>query len=230
MTSVAVLIPVLDRPERAATVADSVVESDQRARPVFLCSPGDDAEIAAVDATGHASVVVPWPVGRGDWARKNNLGIRLVEDEWVLLGADDLRFHPGWFDACLDVAYRTDACVVGTNDMGNSRVVAGNHSTHPLVHRDYLGCGTIDEDGKILHEGYWHNYVDDEFVQTAQARGTFAPARFAYVEHLHPNWGKGRDDATYRRGLERFDDDRRLYEQRKRLWEPLWRSPSRRRG
>jgi hypothetical protein len=228
VTSVAVLVPVLDRPDRAAPVAASIRSSDDRAHPVFLCSPGDDDEVAAVHAAGEAAVVVPWPCGPGDWARKLNLGFGLTGTEWVLFGADDLVFHAGWFDACLVEHARTGACVIGTNDMGNARVIAGHHSTHPLVHRDYIECGTADEDGVLLHEGYGHAFVDDEFVQTAQARGTFAAARSAYVEHLHPDWGKGSQDETYRRGQASFHDDRALYDARKHLWLPQ--RPRRRRG
>lgn len=128
-------------------------------------------------------------------------------------------------------ANRGDFCVVGTNDMGNSRVIAGNHSTHPLVHRDYLACGTVDEVGIVLHEGYQHQFADDEFVQTAKVRRVYAHAFDAFVEHLHPNWGKGRDDATYRRGQAGFSADKRLYDQRCAMWlrpqQPLGR---RRRG
>lgn len=218
MTSVAVLIPVLNRPEAAAAVAGSVRASDARATPVFLCNTTDTEEILACAATGEQTIIVPWEPGPGDWARKLNLGFKAVQDEWVLLGADDLRFHPGWFDAALLIHSRSNACVIGTNDLGNARVQRGQHSTHPLVHRDYLDCGTADADGLLLHEGYVHQFVDDEFVQTAQVRRTFAFARDAHVEHLHPDWGKGEWDGTYQRGKDGFEADRVLYNQRKNLW------------
>lgn len=218
MTSVAVLIPVLNRPERAAVIAENIRATEERATPVFICSPGDTAEIAACAETSERTLVVTWEPGRGDWARKLNFAFGMTSDEWKLLGADDLRFYPGWFDACLKAATRVRACVVGTNDLGNSRVLAGNHSTHPLVHRDYMECGTADEDGKILHEGYTHQFTDDEFCQTAMVRRTFAFAREAHVEHLHPHWAKGKWDATYERGQAGFSEDRLLYERRKHLW------------
>jgi hypothetical protein len=218
VTGVAVLLPVLNRPERAQIVVDSIRDADDRAQPVFLCSPGDDAEIAAVNATGVPAIVVPWPPGHGDWAKKINLAFRLLAHEWFLFGADDLRFHAGWLEACLQQHVRSSACVIGTNDMGNARVLAGHHSTHPLVHRDYLECGTADDDGIVLHEGYIHQFTDDEFVQTALVRRTFSFARTAYVEHLHPHWGKGQDDETYRLGNAGFAQDQLLYNQRKHLW------------
>lgn len=231
MGSVLVSIPVLGRPDRALAVYGSAINSvpGHQVRVLFSCSPGDDDEIAACLATGANVVVVPWrPEDGGDWAKKHNRAFLEMAEEWILLGADDLVFHRGWFDACLETFQRTRACVIGTNDMGNARVVAGNHSTHPLVHRDYLDCGTVDADGLILHEGYRHQFVDDEFVQTAMSRDAFAHCRSAYVEHLHPDWGKGERDATYELGQAGFNADRALYEQRQRLWRPqLHRRPRR---
>lgn len=222
MTSVAVLVPVLGRPHRADPVARSIRESEPRATPLFLCSPEDDAEIAECRRVAW-TLVMKWEAGHGDYARKMNFGYlhaRNLGFEWVFLGADDLVFHPGWFDACLRAHDSGDFCVVGTNDLGNTRVVRGHHSTHTLVHTDYLDCGTADEDGLILHEGYGHQFVDDEFIQTAMGRHTYVHARDAQVEHLHPNWGKGGDDATYRKGAASFEADRLLYEDRQPLWMP----------
>lgn len=228
MRSLLVLIPVLDRPAAAAPVVASIRSSTPHARILFLCSPGDDAEIAAALATGANVTVVPWQAGSGDWARKQNHGFRDGVEEWVFLGADDLVFHSGWFYACIRQHEIAGACVVGTNDLGNARVVAGRHSTHSLVHRDYLECGTIDEDGLIVHEGYDHQFADDEFVQTAIARGTYAHAGDARVEHLHPNWGKAQDDATYRKGQQQFAQDRVLFERRQQFWRPTTPGPRRR--
>jgi hypothetical protein len=232
VTRVLVLTPVLGRPERAAPVAASIRASDDRAEPLFLCSPGDDDEIAACRDSGW-TIVVPWECGPADYGRKMNRGVELARSygfDWAFLGADDLVFHPGWLDQCLRVWERTGACVVGTNDMGNQRVISGRHSTHTLVHVDYLDCGTIDEAGKILHEGYGHSFCDDEFVQTAQMRGTYVHAGEAFVEHQHPNWGKGEDDATYRKGMSSFDADRRLYERRKQMFARRMSAGERRRG
>lgn len=217
-TSLAILVPVLGRPHRVAPLVESAAAATPRARLVFLCTPGDDEQIAAVEDAGQEPTVVDWPAGRGDYARKMNHGFVAATERWVFLGADDLSFHLGWFEACLDVA-RKGICVVGTNDLGNARVVAGHHSTHTLVRRDYLECGTADEDGVILCELYDHQFVDDEFVRTARARGTFVSATRAIVEHLHPDWGKGAEDATYRKARAGFAGDRRLFESRRHLWE-----------
>lgn len=220
---VAVLVPVLGRPARAAAVADSIRNAEAAAEPLFLASPGDDDEIAACSHVGW-TIVVDWKAAKADYAKKMNFGYEVARArgfEWIFLGADDLVFHPGWFAACVTEAARLNACVVGTNDMGNVRTKAGFHSTHTLVHRDYLACGgVVDDPTRILCERYDHQFVDDEFVQTARARDTFVSAGNAYVEHLHPHWGKAAPDATYAKGNAHFEDDRRLYEARKGMWLP----------
>ena len=240
MTSIVILIPVLNRPERVAPLLQSIRSSGRyiRMMPLFLVSPDDhrelqtiDCELAALDTDPDADdlpgfrLVVGWPPGPGDYARKINHGFRWAcgpqtgSFEFAFLGADDLEFHPGWAERALAAHLETGACVIGTNDCGNAQVQSGRHSTHSLVHRDYLECGTVDEPGKILHEGYDHNWVDNEFVETARARGTFVAARDALVEHHHPFWGKAPQDDTYRKGRARFQSDLQLYRARVGLWE-----------
>lgn len=222
MTDVAVIVPVLGRPANAERVAASLAAATpaDAYRLVFVCTPGDDAEISAARATEGDVVVAPFELGPGDWARKINLGYRSTEEEFVFLGADDLRFWDGWLERALEVAGADAADVIGTNDRGNPQVQRGQLATHALVRRSYADeRGTIDEPGKILHEGYFHNWVDAELTETAVSRGRFAFARRSVVEHLHPNWRKAEMDDTYRRALDQrlFEADRRLLAQRRRL-------------
>jgi hypothetical protein len=220
VASVAVLIPVLGRPHRVAPLVESLnlsVEQERSegwiVRTVFVCTPGDDAEIAAVRA--HEDELLFYD---GGYAAKCNHATRMVDADWYLTAADDLRFHPGWLSAAIDVHEKTGAPVVGTNDLHNPSVISGLYATHLLVHRNYLERGTIDEPGLLMHEGYDHNCVDTELVETAKSRGMFAFAKDSRVEHLHPIWKGAPDDATYRKGRERHVQDRRLLAVRRRLW------------
>lgn len=231
-SGLAILLPVLGRPHRVAPVLASIRSATPEATPVFVCSPGDHAEREAVARERAACLTVRWQPGPGDYARKINLAFRRVvgdgegpvpygmddHAEWVFLGADDLVFRRGWLEACMRRHQATGACVIGTNDLGNSRTIVGRHSTHTLVHADYLECGTADRAGMILHEGYDHQFCDDELVQTAMWRGTFQHARSSVVEHLHPAWGKAKADPTYAKAERRVLDDRDLYLRRKHLW------------
>jgi hypothetical protein len=211
---------VLDRPANVKPLVESLnlsVEAERSegwaVRAVFVCTLGDDAEIAAVRAQE-----VELLFHDGGYAAKCNHATRLVDVDWYLTAADDLKFHLGWLRAAISAHIRTGALVVGTNDMHNPSVVNGFYATHLLVHRDYVERGTIDKPGVLMHEGYDHNCVDTELVETAKSRGMFAFAGDARVEHLHPIWKGAPDDATYRRGRENHAADRRLLAVRRRLW------------
>jgi hypothetical protein len=80
--------------------------------------------------------------------------------------------------------------------------------------------GTIDESGKLLHEGYDHNSCDVEFIETAIHRDQFTFASESVVEHLHPLWHRGRvkRDAVYNKGLRHATMDRMLLNRRRHLW------------
>src|SRR5690606_17291779 len=148
---------------------------------------------------------------------KINYAYRRTTADWIFCGADDIRFHPGWLDP-LPALHELGYGVVGTNDLGNPRVWCGQHATHFFVRRAYARrFGVVDQPDAILHEGYRHSCADDECVQTAIARGAFAPCPTSIVEHLHPFWGKADDDDVYRRGREAEARDRQWYRVRLQL-------------
>jgi hypothetical protein len=224
---VEVLVPVLDRPHRIApfgaslraSLTDPVRKPSDQVRTLFLCTEGDKAELAELRAQGARYAVLPGERRPGDYARKINLGVRSNGADWFFLAADDLAFQPGWLEACLAVHEQTGALVIGTADLGNPMVRLGMHSTHTLVHRDYLEQGTIDDPTRLLHEGYDHNCVDVEFVETAMWRQVWAFAAEARVEHLHPLWRKAQTDGTYRLGQTSHLADMQLLRARWHLWQ-----------
>lgn len=212
-----ILIPVLGRPDSAdraymnarhGTVAMNTV--------IFICTRGDHAEIEACKKTGAVVLLVDEP----GYAAKINQGAlsELSRGEFVFLGADDLNFHREWDTIAIDRFHETRKPVIGTNDLGNPTVKAGRHATHSLVHRSYIERGTIDEPWKLLHEGYDHNWVDTEFVETAMSRDAFTFAADSHVEHLHPFWRKGPTDVIYERGQKHYHRDGQLFRQRRTLW------------
>lgn len=220
-TELAILIPVLRRPQNISPLVESIVNNTPEPfELLFLTSPGDHEEIEELQKQGQKYVIMKDSYeGRGDYARKINFGVKEVEAKWYFTGADDLRFHPNWFEAAMETHNRLGACVVGTNDLGSPVVTSGRHATHSLVLGEYIQeCGTIDEPGKVLHEGYYHNFVDTEFVETAKWRGAWAFSSRSQVQHLHPDWGKGRMDEVYRIGKSGWDRDQQYYGYRRRLW------------
>lgn len=210
---VAVIVPVLRRPHRVVPLIESFVAhtSLKDARLYFVAQASDLAEVNAIRAAGLEPLLVS-DVDQS-WSRKINRGFERTNEPWVLLGADDLRFHPGWIDAVRPML-ATFPGIIGTND-GSPATASGERSTHPLVRRLYATiCGTIDERNKIVHEGYHHNFPDTELVMTARCRGLYASCSGCLVEHLHPLWGKATHDEVYTLGMSRWSSDQALFYKR----------------
>lgn len=213
-----IIVPVLGRPHRVAPLLESIEEATPEPhKVVFVVTRGDQAEVSAIVDSGVDWVVMR-PQARGDYARKINYAYELSEQPFLFCGADDLKFHPGWLSNALDKM--TDGIgVVGTNDLGNPRVLHGKHATHSLVSRAYADeYGTIDQPGKILHDGYWHEMVDDELVETAKKRKAWAFAKNSVVEHLHPFFDKAPTDRLYDQFPQRMIQGRAVYKSREHLW------------
>jgi len=215
--SVAILVPMLGRAHHIAPLVESIRSTCPSASVLFGCSPGDRKVIGQLERMGEQFFTVPGPAP-GDYARKINEGFRRTTEPVVFLAASDLRFHAGWWEA-IEAKLTPGVGVVGTNDLGSPRVLAGEHSTHSAVTRDYVErFGLIDQPGVVLFEGYEHEYVDDELVQTAMHRGAWVFAEDSQVEHLHPSWGKAPTDRMYRQQRQRMRRSRALYQERRQLW------------
>jgi glycosyltransferase involved in cell wall biosynthesis len=219
LLSTVVIVPVLSRPQNVRPLIESLEEATPEPhRLLFVASPHCCEELAALQDVGAEFITVPYKEV-GDYARKVNAAYEQTDEPFLFLGADDLRFHWGWLSAAMKRMADPAVGVVGTQDQGNARVLAGIHSTHSLVRRAYIDAyGTIDTPRRVLHEDYWHEYVDDELIGTAKHRGAWAFAADSTVEHLHPHYGKAPTDDVYERQRERMSHSRQLYRYRSRLW------------
>jgi hypothetical protein len=211
---IAVIVPVLSRPGRVASLLASfrACTSEADAAIYFVAQTSDTAEVEAIRAAG----LDPLLVGDEDrpWCRKINRGYERTTEPWLLLAADDVAFRPGWVDLIRPLL-QSHAGVIGTNDLGNRSTMIGIHSTHPLVRRAYADiCGTVDERRKVVHGAYAHNFPDTELVATARRRGLYVHRADLVIEHLHPSWGKGQTDAVYALGASSFARDQALFRQR----------------
>lgn len=225
MTELAVLVPVLGRPQNVAPLVASFLQGcpeDSYLR--FICTPGDDAEIAAVKAVQEYPNPdrIGWLYGTPEgWGPKINTGVALIKADWYLCAADDVTFTEGWWDATKELRDDPTIGVIGTNDSrngtGNPRVATGDHTCHPLIRAAYITeRGTIDVPGEAVHAGYHHWFVDDELVWTAKTRAAWAFCREAVIEHLHPFWMPETVawDDTYARGDANKEADGALFQQR----------------
>ena len=216
-----VIVPVVDRPQAAAPFMASLADVD---RVRVLVHPvvelADEVSRAAWCAAGAGGSVRVLVGTVSSFAEKVNLGFAKSSAPFILLAGDDVRFTAGWLDACLRVA-ESGVSVVGTSEPVNRRVRSGGHSCHPFIRRAYVveQGASWDGPGVVCHEGYRHWYVDDEIVTVAKQRKVWGFAADAVLEHLHPVHGLADMDAVYRRGQARKEDDRRLFQQRRRQFE-----------
>lgn len=216
--AVAIICPLYGRPERTAAFVEACEAAATGPQDVVLVvNAGRHHDYAAAIAT-NAIVLSTGPRRPGDWARKVNLAYRMTDHPLMALCGDDVRPRRGWYDEVVN-AYNQGWGVIGTQDLGNRRVIQGFHSTHPVVARWYATQhGTIDEPGIVVPECYGHNFVDDELVETAKYRGAWTFCNGAVLEHLHPNWHKAPPDDVYRLGMSSWDDDRNMFERRRCMW------------
>lgn len=219
---IVVVCPVLARPGNAARVAESLAAASPDARLVFVCSPDDDAQREACARTGADILTLELGPAPGDFARKVNLAYRETTEPYLFQAADDVEFTAGWDDEALRVAEDTGAGVVGTNDDANPLVKRGGHSTHSLIRRAYVaevGATADGDPGVVFHEGYGHQWCDNELVEVARARGQWAFAARSVVRHRHPIFDRTvAVDDTYRRGDSTAREDGLLFRRRRALW------------
>ncbi len=217
---VLVIVPVLRRPHRVEPLLASLAAATPEPhRVIFAATSGDEDEISAIRSAGADWIEVQYEQ-RGDYARKVNRVYAVTDEPFLFTGADDLDFHPGWCAAALAAMADSTIGVVGTQDLApTKRARAGEHSTHFLIRRTYVDrFGTIDHPGRVFHEGYPHEYVDDELVGTAKHRGAWAFAHDSIVEHLHPSWGKAPSDPLYAAQRSRMLRGQQVYLRRRKLW------------
>ncbi len=135
----AILIPTYGRVGRLHAVVANARDATPQARVYLLMEPGEACQIVG-------AVTLTRQEGFGNYATAINYGLANTDEPLVFAGADDLNFRPGWLEAC-QPALDDGNQVVGTNDLGNPEVLAGEHATHYLVVRDYLEHvgGVFDE-------------------------------------------------------------------------------------
>ena len=210
MASLAILIPAM-RPHRLPDVIASIQESTSDYRIVVIAT-GECAEAAKalpVDLVEDQG---------GTWSERLNRGYRITNESVVFTGADDLRFHPGWFEAVTIAMnqFPNGYGVVAVNDQHNR---AGVHFAISKRYIDEIG-GVIDQPpGVIACEAYRHAYSDDELRSTAMFHNRFVWCESAVVEHMHAGAGKAPNDEVYEIGNASMGPGLTTYQSRAHLWQ-----------
>lgn len=209
----AVIVPAM-RYSNAERFMQTLRASTGLATVYAIATDDEDEAFKAWSAAGaEAMAVSPGTT----FAHRINAGYAATTEPWVFIVGDDVVFRPGWLDHAQAVA-GDRFHVVGTNDLGNPRVLTGEHATHMLIRRSYIDEVGASWDGpkNVCHEGYSHWFVDDELVTAAKQRGVWTMALGSIVEHMHPAWGKAENDDVYELGQSHAPEDRKLFERRRR--------------
>lgn len=211
MSDVAVVVPTLGRPHRAAPFIANL-RATANAAVYAVAEVSDSDSVRSWHAAGATVLLADGP----SYAVKVNLAYRSTEEPWLFLAGDDVRFWPAWLDALLLAAADTGAKVVGSNDLGSPRVRRGVHATHMLIARSYIDEVGASWDGPkvVCHEGYRHWFCDDEIMTAAKQRQVAVYAPDAWVEHKHPVFNKAKDDPTYALVRPFVKADRALFAER----------------
>lgn len=143
-----------------------------------------------------------------------------LQSDLFFCGADDLRFYPGWAEIAISKMVNLIK-VVGTNDLHNPEVLAGEHATHYIINGEYIKKGQSIDGEPVLPECYDHNYTDREFIGIAKNNGVYNSCLESVVEHLHFTFGLSQMDATYRKSRIKVDADQNTYESRRDKWNRL---------
>jgi len=217
--TVDIIIPTLKRPGNVLVVTDDIRRyTPRRSYRITFVTDEDDAKTNEVIQTLVAGLDVNRIVRSGTFPKKINTAVAVTEGDWVLCCGDDVKFKPGWYEATVE-ATKLDKAVIGTNDK-TPRTRNRDHATAQLVRRDYIEHpgAAWREPGHVFHEGYHHQYADNELCNLAWKRGEWHFADDIVIEHPHPVWGTREWDEVYRLGQSNGLRDKRLFRQRHRLW------------
>jgi hypothetical protein len=215
---VAILLPTTGRPEQMKERVTELVNQDMPkgvTGRVYLAIPkddkatlkaaekleGDDNPVNLVERNPGTTAVQGW----------NAAFVAAHEDgaDWFVLGADDIKWHPGWLENALALAERGGAQVIGLHD-GHTNL--NHYGAHYMVSREFaerhLG-------GVFIPPMYGSWWFDREVCEKAAGLGLYAACWEAVAEHLHPDWSTAPMDATYEKGYALHGIDGTIYTARK---------------
>lgn len=205
MAEVAIIVPVLGRPEHAATFMESLRANTPKGtyRVVVVCSQRSDAQVWS-----EYGLYVPLNEGIVTFAEKCNWAYRNTTEPWLFFCGSDVTFESFWLQPAQKLMAKGFK-VIGTNDKGNRAVMAGDHATHMFVERGYIDSvgASWDGPGVVFHE-YRHNFCDTELVMAAKMRGVWSPCLRSIVRHNHHLWNSSVEhDDVYKLGEASWDVD-----------------------
>ena len=203
----AIFLPAM-RPQNFARIVENLAETTDDYHAYWVVNTPQAADELTRLKQSY------WRDNGASWAVRLNHLYDHTTEPYFFLGADDLKWHPGWLKTAMAVMERIDG-VVSVNDMWQHGV-----GTSALVSRNYIDTmsGCIDQPGVVCHPGYAHHGAETELFQTAAKRGRYAYCEQSVVEHMHAILGKAPDDEVYALGASLTAESVAMFESRKHLW------------
>ncbi len=219
---VSVIIPQKGRFEKLKVCLESLKRTAPEAE-VILVTDIDESD--ALDEAG----VIPDGVKRfclGLTPRgaieKWNHGTLLASGDVIVCAANDVEFGDKWLEYALDAldSINDGNAMVAFNDSVTDPEVS---SPHFLMTREYI---VKYNGGVLMPPVYKKQFPDVENRLRAQSLGRYVCAKASIVKHLHPLTNTAPMDDVYKMGLDTFEEDQRLCQERQKAgfeitWEPV---------
>ncbi len=203
---VSIIIPTRHRRASLQRSLDSLLRTTPADdREIIVVQDSDDWDEQLMSIYGDSVHWIrnedPGRLGIDKW----NLGAAQATGGWLVTGADDVEWLPGWLENAL---HTPNAGYIGLND-GHSD--ARHFSTHYILSRSFA----IDVLGGVLQIPDYHAwYSDVEVAERARLADRYAFAPDAVIKHHHPSWGDPQDE-IYQRGSAYYAQDQDMYTRRR---------------
>lgn len=207
--SLAIFVPTMYRAHNLQRLFDSINATTKC--DIFGMCPMDD-----YDSQNLLGLYCDaWWADEGDmrYVKRIEFMYHQTTADWFLTGSDDIVFHDHWLTDAIE--YMEDYSVIGFEDLCNPNLPGTNF----LIRRKYIEeqSGVIDSPNTVFHQGYFHNFCDNELVGTAKKRDEFAKCP-GVIEHRHHTVGKADNDHVYDIAQQHFHQDAELCHSREHLW------------
>ena len=225
-----VVIPSQERPESLLRAVESVLTATGDVEVIIVLDIKDAPSWGILPALEELSASRSVPLSvipvEGDMhtAERWNIGAAASSGEFLVTGADDVEFLPGWYEAAHEGMEKlAGSGIVGFNDCEKTGSSFGALATHFMVSRKYAARRL---GGVLMPPVYEHGYTDVEVTFRGKRDSKIVWADGARYTHHHPVHGKGVPDRIYDKGSESERRDERLFKRRLRkgfpdVWNPV---------
>ncbi len=151
--------------------------------------------------------VVIYENADGGWVKAIHNALQGINGYVVVLGSDTV-VEKDWlwnlWNTFITAFPKGDGAAEPFNELHGEKLCQ-----HPLAHTDTIR--------KYLHEGYIHNFSDNEFTERLRSEGKLIFVPSAKIQHNHVNNGKAPMDETYKIVLntDNYEHDSKLFSKRK---------------